>query len=137
MYILFLPRVGLYVSFLPLANARGKTSWHKGLPMVKTIYTYGFHELFLNYSSCKKLSLYIMPALMLEILITVYKLQSFICFSITLMLSSVKTMASSRFGNSIFDSSLLLLKLNISWIWMNIICQSLYYQYILDKFHFF
>jgi hypothetical protein len=26
MYILFLPRVDLYVSFLPLANARGKTS---------------------------------------------------------------------------------------------------------------
>ena len=26
MYILFLPRVGLYVSFLPLADARGKTS---------------------------------------------------------------------------------------------------------------
>jgi hypothetical protein len=48
MYILFLPRVGLYVSFLPLAFARGKTSWHKGLPVVKTIYTYGFHELFLN-----------------------------------------------------------------------------------------
>ena len=40
MYILFLPRVGLYVSFLPLAYARGKTSWHKGLPVVKTIYTY-------------------------------------------------------------------------------------------------
>ena len=48
MYILFLPRVGLYVSFLLLANARGKTSWHKGLPVVKTIYTYGFHELFLK-----------------------------------------------------------------------------------------
>ena len=48
MYILFLPRVGLYASFLPVVNARGKTSWHKGLPMVKTIYTYGFHELFLN-----------------------------------------------------------------------------------------
>ena len=48
MYILFLPRVGLYVSFLPLSNARGKTSWHKGLPVVKTIYTYGFHELFLK-----------------------------------------------------------------------------------------
>jgi hypothetical protein len=45
---LFLPRVGLYVSFLPLAYARGKTSWHKGLPVVKTIYTYGFHELFLK-----------------------------------------------------------------------------------------
>ena len=29
-------------------NARDKTSWHKGLPVVKTIYTYGFHELFLN-----------------------------------------------------------------------------------------
>jgi hypothetical protein len=41
MYILFLPQVGLYISFLPLANA-------KGLPVVKTIYTYGFHELFLN-----------------------------------------------------------------------------------------
>jgi hypothetical protein len=49
MYILFLPRVGLYVSFLPLANARGKTLWQKGLPVVKTIYTYGFHELFLKY----------------------------------------------------------------------------------------
>ena len=46
MYILFLQRVGLYVSFLPLANARDKTSWHKGLPVVKTIYTYRFHELF-------------------------------------------------------------------------------------------
>ena len=31
-----------------LANARGKTSWHKGLPVVKTIYSYGFHELFLK-----------------------------------------------------------------------------------------
>ena len=51
MYILFLPRVGLYVSFLPLDNARGKTSWHKGLPVVKTIYTYGFHELFLKFMS--------------------------------------------------------------------------------------
>jgi hypothetical protein len=50
-YILFLPRVGLFVSFLPLANARGKTSWHKGLPVVKTIYTYGFHELFLNWGN--------------------------------------------------------------------------------------
>ena len=48
MYILILLRVGLYVSFLHLANARGKTSWHEGLPVVKTIYTYGFHELFLN-----------------------------------------------------------------------------------------
>jgi hypothetical protein len=48
MYILVLPRVGLYVSFLRLANARGKTSRHKGLPVVKTIYTYGFHELFLK-----------------------------------------------------------------------------------------
>jgi hypothetical protein len=55
MYILFLPRVGLYVSFLPLANARGKTSWHKGLPVVKTIYTYGFHELFLNYMTVSEL----------------------------------------------------------------------------------
>jgi hypothetical protein len=44
MYTLFLPRVGLYVSFLPLAYTRGKTSWHKGLPVVKTIYAYGFHE---------------------------------------------------------------------------------------------
>jgi hypothetical protein len=43
MYILLLPRVGLYVSFVPLADARGKTSWHKGLPVVKTIYAYGFH----------------------------------------------------------------------------------------------
>ena len=40
MYILFLPRVSLYVSFL--------TSRHKGLPVVKPIYAYGFHELFLN-----------------------------------------------------------------------------------------
>jgi hypothetical protein len=31
MYILFLPGVGLYVSFLTLANAQGKASWHKGL----------------------------------------------------------------------------------------------------------
>jgi hypothetical protein len=51
MYILFLPRIRLYVSFLPLANARGKTSWHKGLPVVKTIYTYGCHELFLKYTT--------------------------------------------------------------------------------------
>jgi hypothetical protein len=43
--------VGLCVSFLPLANARGKTSWHKGLPVVKTIYTYGVHELFLNWGN--------------------------------------------------------------------------------------
>jgi hypothetical protein len=42
-------RVGLYVGLLPLADARGKTSLHKGLPLVKTIYTYGFHELFLKY----------------------------------------------------------------------------------------
>ena len=48
MYILFLPRVGIYVSCLPLVNSRGKASWHKGLPVVKTIYTYVFHELFLN-----------------------------------------------------------------------------------------
>ena len=53
MYILVLPRVGLYVDFLSLANARGKTSWHKGLPVVKTIYTYGFHELFLNFYMAK------------------------------------------------------------------------------------
>ena len=49
-YVLFLPLVGLYVSFLPLANSRGKTSWHKSLPVVKTIYAYGFHELFLKHS---------------------------------------------------------------------------------------
>jgi hypothetical protein len=48
MYILFLPRVDLFVSYLPLANAQGKTSWHKGLPVIKTIYTYGFYELFLK-----------------------------------------------------------------------------------------
>jgi hypothetical protein len=59
MYILFLPRVGLYVSFLPLADARCKTSWHKGLPVVKTIYTYGFHELFLNYIRMKITVLYL------------------------------------------------------------------------------
>ena len=46
MYILFLPWVGLYVSFLPLSNAWGKTSWHKGLPVVKTI-EYHLH----NYTS--------------------------------------------------------------------------------------
>jgi hypothetical protein len=62
MYVLFLPRVGLYVSFLPLANARGKTSWHKGLPVVKIIYTYGFHELFLKQILT---SLYICALLML------------------------------------------------------------------------
>jgi hypothetical protein len=49
MYILFLPPIGLYVSFLPRADTRGKTSWHKGLPVVKTIYAYGFHELFLKW----------------------------------------------------------------------------------------
>jgi hypothetical protein len=48
MYILLLQRVCLYVRFLLLAYARGKTSCHKGLPVVKTIYTYGFRELFLN-----------------------------------------------------------------------------------------
>jgi hypothetical protein len=58
-------------------------------------------------------------------------------FTLTWMLSSVKAMASSMFENQIFDSSLLLLRLNISWILMIIICQSLYYQYILDKSHFF
>ena len=74
MYILFLPQVGLYVSFLPLANGRGKTSWHKGLPVVKTIYTYGFHELFLNslymiqvagdcYKHSKNLIMYNVPLL--------------------------------------------------------------------------
>ena len=47
MYILFLPQVDLYVSFLPFANAWGKTSWHKGLPMVKTIYT--LHMASMNY----------------------------------------------------------------------------------------
>ena len=35
-------------------------------------------------------------------LLTVYNLQCIIPFSLTLMMSSVKTMASSRFGNSIF-----------------------------------
>ena len=53
MYILFLPRVGLYVGFLPLVDAQGKTSWHKGLPVVKTIYTYGFHELFLKFKTVR------------------------------------------------------------------------------------
>ena len=53
MYTLFLPRVGLYVSFLPLDVARGKTLQHNGLPVVKTIYTYGFHELFLKRWSTK------------------------------------------------------------------------------------
>jgi hypothetical protein len=49
-------------------------------------------------------------------LLTVYNLQCIISLSLTLMLSYVKAMASSRFGNSIFDSSLLMLKLNISCI---------------------
>jgi hypothetical protein len=40
-----------YGFVLPLGNAQGKTSWHKGLPVVKTIYTYGFHELFLKYEA--------------------------------------------------------------------------------------
>ena len=48
MYILFLPRIGLYVSILPLANAWGKTSWHKGLPVVKTIYTMSSMNYFLS-----------------------------------------------------------------------------------------
>ena len=47
-------------------------------------------------------------------LLTVYSLQCIIRFSLTLMLSSVKTMASSKCGNYIFDSLLLFLKLNIS-----------------------
>jgi hypothetical protein len=38
MYILFLPRIGLYISFLPLANARGKTSLNKGLPVASMNY---------------------------------------------------------------------------------------------------
>jgi hypothetical protein len=59
MYILFLPRVGLYASFLPLAFARGKTSWHKGIPMVKTIYTYGFRELFLKQTQITQIRHYI------------------------------------------------------------------------------
>jgi hypothetical protein len=46
MYILFLPRVGFYVMQIYPERQRGVKSWHKGLPMVKTIYTYGFHELF-------------------------------------------------------------------------------------------
>ena len=50
MYILFLPLVGIYDSFLTLADARGKISWHKDLPVIKTIYTYGFHELLLKYT---------------------------------------------------------------------------------------
>ena len=47
-------------------------------------------------------------------LLTVYNLHCIVHFSFTLMVSSVKVMASSRFGNYIFDSSLLLLNLNIS-----------------------
>jgi hypothetical protein len=48
MYILFLPRVGLYVSILSLAYAQGKTSLHKGLPVVKTIYTMASMNYFLS-----------------------------------------------------------------------------------------
>jgi hypothetical protein len=40
--------VTLQKSRTMFAYARGKTLWHKGLPVVKTIYTYGFHELFLK-----------------------------------------------------------------------------------------
>ena len=46
MYIFFLPRVGLYVTKFYPERKRGVKSGHKGLPVVKTIYTYGFHELF-------------------------------------------------------------------------------------------
>jgi hypothetical protein len=46
MYILFLPRVDLYDTKYYPERQRGEKSWHKGLPVVKTIYTYGFHELF-------------------------------------------------------------------------------------------
>jgi hypothetical protein len=60
MYILLLQRVGLYVRFLPLAYARGKTSWHKGLPVVKTIYTYGFHELFLDLRTVTLSNIYVL-----------------------------------------------------------------------------
>jgi hypothetical protein len=46
MYVLFLPRVGLYVTKFYPERKRVVKSWHKGLPVVKTIYTYDFHELF-------------------------------------------------------------------------------------------
>jgi hypothetical protein len=46
MYILFLPRVGLYATKFYPERKRGVKNWHKGLRVVKTIYTYGFHELF-------------------------------------------------------------------------------------------
>jgi hypothetical protein len=48
MYILFLPRVVLYVTKFYPERKRGLKSSHKGLPVVRTIYTYGFHELFLK-----------------------------------------------------------------------------------------
>ena len=37
MYILFLPRVGPYVTKFYPERKRGVKSWHKGLPVVKTI----------------------------------------------------------------------------------------------------
>jgi hypothetical protein len=46
MYVLFLPRVGLYVTKFYPERKRVVKSWHKGLPVEKTIYTYDFHELF-------------------------------------------------------------------------------------------
>ena len=58
MYILFLPWVGLYVSFLT-SFSLGVKLRDKGLPVVKTIYTYGFHELFLNYIRMKITVLYL------------------------------------------------------------------------------
>ena len=50
MYILFLPRVGLYVSFLTLASVRGKISWHKGLLVVKQYIHMASMNYFLNKS---------------------------------------------------------------------------------------
>jgi hypothetical protein len=52
MYIFFLPRVGLYVTKFYPERKRGVKSWQKGLPVVKTIYAYGFHELFRLYLDC-------------------------------------------------------------------------------------
>jgi hypothetical protein len=40
MYILFLPRVGLYVRFLPLAGARGKTSCYLYIKQTQQKFNY-------------------------------------------------------------------------------------------------
>jgi hypothetical protein len=56
MYILFLLRVGLYVTKFYPEYQQGVKSWHKGLPVVKTIYTYGFQLSFLISQNAKHLA---------------------------------------------------------------------------------